>query len=175
MTHRPGSGHTLGVAIEIPDPVGSRIDRARERFGPLDASMPAHVTLLAPVDVDDDVLAAVRHHLRAVADDTAPFVLHLRGSDSFRPVSPVVFVSVVEGDRECGHLERRVRSGDLAVESRFPYHPHVTVAHGGGEEQLDRALAEFAGFDEQVPAAGMCLRENVGGRWVLLEEFAFRG
>ena len=39
----------------------------------------------------------VDEHLAAVAARHAPFVVHLRGTATFRPVSPVVFVQVVEG------------------------------------------------------------------------------
>ena len=120
MTARHGGGHTLGVAIEIPQPFGRQLDDIRARFSPDDGDMPAHVTILAPVDVDADVMDAVLAHLAAVAASTPPFRLVLRGSGTFRPVSPVVFVTVAERISACEQLERRVRSGDLAVETRFP-------------------------------------------------------
>ena len=175
MIRPHGGGHTLGVAIEIPAPHGPALDAVRARYSPDDGDMPAHVTILAPVDVDDDVLQAVIAHLEQVAARTAPFRLALRGTGTFRPVSPVVFVAVAEGISSCEQLERRVRSGDLAVETRFPYHPHVTIAHDVCDDDMDRALAELADFHADLTVAAMSLHENVDGTWRLVREFAFGG
>ena len=54
-------------------------------------------------------------------------------------------------------LERRVRSGDLAVETRFPYHPHVTIAHDVPEADMDRALAELADYRADLTVRSMSL------------------
>jgi 2'-5' RNA ligase len=175
VTAPHGVGHTLGVAIEIPAPHGPELDAVRARYSPDDGDMPAHVTILAPVDVDADVLEAVITHLARVAAETAPFRLCLRGTGTFRPVSPVVFVAVAEGISSCEQLERRVRSGDLAVETRFPYHPHVTIAHDVPDSAMDRALAELADYRADVAVTSMSLHENVDGRWRLLREFTFGG
>jgi 2'-5' RNA ligase len=170
-----GGGHTIGIAIEIPQPFGAQLDAIRERFAPEDGDMPAHVTVLAPIDVDADVFPAVLAHLEAVAERTTPFHLALRGADTFRPVSPVVFVTVAEGISACEQLERQVRTGDLAVETRFPYHPHVTVAHDVPDADLDRALAELADYSATMEIHTMGLHENVDGCWRLVRAFPFGG
>ena len=91
--------------------------------------MPPHVTLLPPTPLGEESLEQVEEHLRKVAESEQPFVVHLRGSGTFRPVSPVVFVPLARGISECERVEEQVRSGPLARETAFPYHPHVTVAH----------------------------------------------
>jgi 2'-5' RNA ligase len=58
-----------------------------------------------------------------------------------------VFVGVVEGIAGCEMLAAATRSGPLAVSTRFPYHPHVTVAQELPDAELDRAFAELAGFE----------------------------
>jgi 2'-5' RNA ligase len=166
-------GHTLGVAIEVPSPFGAQLDEVRDRFARGAGTMPSHVTILAPIDVDADVMPAVVSHLAAVAARTRSFRLVLRGSGTFRPVSPVVFVAVAEGISSCEQLEREVRSGDLAVETRFPYHPHVTVAHDVPDAELDRAFEELADFRAEMTISSMGLHEYVEGRWRLVREFAF--
>ncbi len=171
MIRPAGTGHTLGVAIEIPDPVGRALDAERARCVDDGEGMPAHVTLLPPFDVDDDVLDAVLDHIAEVAADAEPFRLVLRGTGTFRPVSPVVFVTVADGISACELLEMRVRSGPLAVERRFPYHPHVTVAHDVGEAELDECFERLADFHADVEVGTITVRENVDGRWVLLKEF----
>jgi 2'-5' RNA ligase len=62
-------------------------------------------------------------------------------------VSPVVFVGVVEGISSCEMLAAATRSGPLAVQVGFPYHPHVTVAHHLGDEELDRAFVELGDYE----------------------------
>ena len=62
-------------------------------------------------------------------------------------MSPVVFVTVAEGISRCEGLADAVRSGPLALDLKFPYHPHVTIAHHLAEDRLDRAYAELADFE----------------------------
>lgn len=138
----------LGIAVTVPPPYGPALVAARARFGdPAAGQIPPHVTLLVPTAMQVDVLDEVDAHLDAVAAARGPFVMQLRGTATFRPVSPVVFVQVVRGLADCEQLERRVRSGPLAQDLRFPYHPHVTVAHELDDEALDLAFDGLAGFE----------------------------
>ena len=50
-----------------------------------------------------------------------------------------------------------MRSGILAGEARFPYHPHVTVAHELPEAALDRAEHALAGYEARFPVTGFAL------------------
>jgi 2'-5' RNA ligase len=97
------------------------------------------------VAADHDCL--VDKHLTEVAAAARPFDIHLRGTATFRPVSPVVFIQLVEGIGGCERLERAVRSGPLKRSLQFYYHPHVTVAHHLPDEALDRAFCELADFE----------------------------
>jgi len=168
--HRP-AGHTIGVAIEIPEPYGTRLDEVRVRYAQDPEEMPAHVTILPPVDIDGELLAPVIAHLAEAAAAATPFRLVLRGTGTFRPVSPVVFVAVADGIASCEGLEEAVRCGPLAVETRFPYHPHVTIAHDVAEADLDEAFEKLEGFYADVEVEHMTLRELHEGRWVLVREF----
>jgi 2'-5' RNA ligase len=161
------------VAIVIPSPYREELDAARDRYEPAWGEMPAHVTVLPPIDVDVDAMPAVLRHLAAVAGSTSAFPVTLRGSGTFRPASPVVFVAVEEGAEAFERLEGRVRSGDMAVESRYPYHPHVTIAHDVGDEMLDRARDDLAPFEASIEVRSMGLYEHVEGRWDLVREFGF--
>ncbi|WP_028047425.1 2'-5' RNA ligase family protein [Cellulomonas sp. URHE0023] len=148
LPERTGDQLRIGVAITVPEPYGSVLQAARARFGdPWADFIPPHVTLLGPTVIDSEAIGAVDEHLAAVAATHVPFVVRLRGTATFRPVSPVVFVQLVEGVDGCAALERSVRSHVLDQEVRFDYHPHVTVAHEVPDEQLDSAAADLAGFD----------------------------
>ena len=167
----------LGVAISIPPPWREELAAWRCRVGdPEGARVPPHVTLLPPTQVMAARLDEIDAHLAATADACASFEMHLSGTGTFRPVSDVVFVVVASGIAHCEQLERRVRSGPLARETRFPYHPHVTVAHDIPADGLDAAYAGLAGFDARFPVSGFTAFEQVdGGVWVPRREFPLRG
>jgi 2'-5' RNA ligase len=139
---------TIGVAVAIPEPWGKELQDYRESVGDTSASLiPTHITLVPPTELAEGGLAAVEQHLAAVATQGRPFRVHLRGTGTFRPVSPVVFVSLAEGIAGCEQLAEALRRGPLDVDLDYPYHPHVTVAHDVDPSRLDRAFAELAGFE----------------------------
>ncbi|WP_033213385.1 2'-5' RNA ligase family protein [Kitasatospora phosalacinea] len=170
-----GEAVTIGVSIHVPEPYGSRVQDARAGYGdPLARSIPTHVTLLPPTETHTGALPAMERHLRAVAAAQRPFRMLLRGSGTFRPVSPVVFIRVEEGAQECRVLEAEVRSGPLARELAFPYHPHVTVAHGLSEAALDNAYERTKGFTASFEVAEFVLSTfGADGVWRPWRGYAF--
>lgn len=139
---------TIGVSIAVPDPWGTQLQGYRVGLGDPSARLiPTHVTLIPPSEVSGDEMDAVVAHLEEAAAQRPAFSIHLRGTGTFRPVSPVVFINVVAGISECEVLASSLRSGPLAAQPRFPYHPHVTVAQELDDAALDRAFTELAGFD----------------------------
>jgi 2'-5' RNA ligase len=167
---------TIGVAVAIPEPWASELQDYRASVGDTMAtSIPTHITLVPPTEVSDGGLPDVEAHLASAATRVAPYAVHLRGTGTFRPVSPVVFVSLVEGISQCEQLAEAVRSGPLDVELAFPYHPHVTVAHDVPEAQLDRAFEELSGFECAFAVADFRLyvhSEDAG--WTPTRDFALR-
>lgn len=139
---------TIGVAVAIPEPWATQLQDYRTSVGDEMAAMiPTHITLVPPTDVEDDDIDAIIEHLQSVAQRVGVFGVHLRGTGTFRPISPVVFVSLVEGISHCEQLADVVRRGPLERELPFPYHPHVTIAHHLEDHQLDRAFEELADFE----------------------------
>lgn len=168
---------TLGVSIAVPEPYGSFLQKRREGFGdPHAHGIPTHVTLLPPTEVDASSLPAIEEHLAGVAALGRPFRMRLSGTGTFRPLSPVVYVNVVEGASSCAWLQKRVRdeAGPVARELQFPYHPHVTIAHGIAEEAMDRAFEELADFEAAWTITGFALYEQgADGVWRLEREYPF--
>lgn len=168
---------TIGVSIAVPEPHGSRLQQLRAGFGDAAAhGIPTHVTLLPPTEVDEGDLTAVEAHLSEVAATGRPFPMRLSGTGTFRPLSPVVFVRIVEGAEACTWLQKQVRdaSGPVARELQFPYHPHVTVAHGIDEAAMDRAFEELADYEAHWPCTGFALYEQgADAVWRKLRQFPF--
>lgn len=169
----------IGVSIAVPEPHGSLLQERRAGFGDAAAhGIPTHVTLLPPTEVDEADLPAVDAHLTEVAAAGRPFPMRLSGTGTFRPLSPVVYVRVVAGAEACTRLQQRIReaSGPVARELLFPYHPHVTVAHGIEEAAMDRAFEELADYEAEWPCTGFALYEQgADDVWRKLREYTFGG
>jgi 2'-5' RNA ligase len=168
---------TLGVAVAVPAPFAEVLEGWRADFGdPQAAQIPAHVTLLPPTPVRRVDLPAIREHLHAAASRHVPFPMVLRGTGSFRPVSEVVFVQVAEGIAECEQIEREVRSGLLARDLAFYYHPHVTVAHDLPHDALDRASQTLADYEAAFRVASFSGYLHEGdGVWRVDEVYPLGG
>lgn len=169
---RPGSPQ-VGVILGFPGRVTEELRAWRESFGDhMAEAIPAHITLVTTTETDD--WDATERHVRDVASRTAPFRVSLRGTGSFRPVSPVVYVNVAEGFDECVRLHRRLQRGPLERTLPFPYHPHVTVAHDLPQEGLDLAQDALKSYSESFTVASMGLYEHdADGFWQLREELDF--
>jgi 2'-5' RNA ligase len=164
---RPDGMTTIGVAIGVPDPWATQIRTAREGLGdPQAHAIPTHVTLIAPADVPMQNLPAIDEHLAVVAGQMSPIRIQLRGTATFRPVSPVVFLNVVQGISGCERLEKAVRRGPLLRRRRFPYHPHVTLVHNMADEVLDQAFDLYADFSATFVADCFTLyQQDSQGVW----------
>jgi 2'-5' RNA ligase len=154
----------IGVAVDIPAPWGPQLTRCRVEAGdPLGATVPAHLTLLGPTEVDPADLSSIELHLSGVAARHSAFELLLRGTGTFRPITEVVFVAVAAGISECERLAAAIGgAGELERPRRFPYHPHVTVAQDVPAHALDRAFEELAGFEARFAVDGFTLFTHTG-------------
>ncbi|PRX91852.1 2'-5' RNA ligase family protein [Allonocardiopsis opalescens] len=165
------------MAIPVPEPYGSELQLWRALLGdPLGLRVPAHITLLPPTRVSRLALGELEAHLYRTGAAHPPFTVVLRGTASFRPVSAVVFVAVRQGAAECERLQRYVRSGPLERPLAFPYHPHVTVAHGLDDERLDAAGRRLADYEVKFTADSFGLYEHgADGFWRLRRRYALDG
>jgi 2'-5' RNA ligase len=165
----------IGVAVEVPQPFGGHLQRWRQRLGDPEAMrVPPHVTLLPPTGIPHERLPVVEEHLRRIAADEHAFTITLRGTGTFRPVSPVTFVQLAAGISDCERLESRVRSGPLHRDLKFNYHPHVTVAQDIDDTALERGFQELATFAATFEVWGFTLFEEGRDRvWRPQRDFLF--
>ena len=174
-----GQGTTrIGVAIDIPEPWGSELTRRRAAAGdPQAAYTPAHVTLLGPTEVATESLPAVEKHLEALAEGQRPFTIHLRGTGTFRPITEVVFVTLAMGISECELLAAAIAEAEAVHrDARFPYHPHVTIAHDVPPAALDAAFEDLADFSARFDVTSFTLFSHGGeGPWRPRRDFPLGG
>lgn len=168
---------TIGVSVAVPEPWGSELQQYRIDVGDDSARhIPTHITLLPPHEVDADQVEPILTHLEQVAGNVAGFRVHLRGTGTFLPVSPVVFIGVVEGISGCEQLAADVQRGPLAIDRVFPYHPHVTVAHDLPEDRLEKAFTELQHYDASFDVTQMWLYlHDPATGWAPTRAFDLRG
>jgi len=161
----------------VPDPIGSDVAAVRAAVGDeLGAAIPTHITLLPPTSIDARQHEAFDEHLRCIAEGRAPVRIALQGSDTFRPVSEVVFLAVGEGAQDCAELNAMVCAGPVSTPSRFAFHPHVTLAHDVNEHVLDRVAARYADVDAAFVVGEMCLYSlDTETGWRVAQRYPFTG
>jgi 2'-5' RNA ligase len=164
---------SVGVILGFPPDIAAELQRWRASFGdPLAGVVPAHITLVTTTPTHD--WQATLDHVREVARGQSPFMVTIAGTGSFRPVSPVVFITVEEGFEQCVELHEKLQRGPLARELPFAYHPHVTIAHDVAPEALDEAETVLKGYRASFPVVSMGLYEHdADGIWQLREELDF--
>jgi 2'-5' RNA ligase len=165
----------LGVALLVPLPVATEIDGLRRALG--DGALgriPAHLTLVPPVNVAaddiDDALAVLRRAARA----TRPLDLRIGPAATFHPVTPVVYLAV-GGDLDALHgLRDRVFAAPLSRPLTHPFVPHVTVADDMDPARIPAALAALADYVADVRLDAVHLLEEGRGRiWGPIAEAPF--
>jgi 2'-5' RNA ligase len=167
----------IGVIVSVPEPWAQLLVEWRTKVGDPQAGLvPPHVTLLPPTEVPVADRPAITAHLAQVAREHPPFLMHLSGTGTFRPVSEVVFVAVALGIADCELLAGDVRTGPLARPLTFPYHPHVTVAHDVPGDMLDMAYAGLAELHAEFPVDSFTeFEQQPGGAWTVARDYPLTG
>jgi len=135
----PGEEQTLSqfaLVSYIPDPLGRFLDDLRLELTP-DCKPRAHVTILPPRPLHDDVTDTIRQ----IADDLkigVPFRIELGEIEIFE-ASQVIYLGLACGASELRRLYGALNCGCLQYNENFPYHPHITIAQNtppGGAARL---------------------------------------
>lgn len=102
-------------------------------------------------------------------------MISLRGTGTFEPISPVVFLNVADGAHNCEQLHEQLLAGPLDHLLAFDFHPHLTIAHDLDAENMARAMAEMKDFSADFLVASIGLYNFMAGGWALREELALGG
>jgi 2'-5' RNA ligase len=156
----------LGVALLVPPPVDVAVDTLRAALGdPALGRIPAHLTLVPPVNVREDRLDDALAVVRAAASDTSgPLALTLGPVTTFLPDNPVAYLAV-SGDIEgLISLREAVFRPPLDRPLTWPFVPHVTVADDAPAERLEAAITALAGYTVAVVMDHVQVLEEGPGR-----------
>jgi 2'-5' RNA ligase len=165
----------LGVALLIPSGVAAEVDGLRRALGDGALSrIPAHLTLVPPVNVPEDALDDAMAVLRAAATATRPLHLRIGPAATFHPVTPVVYLEVGGRLDDLAALRERVFVAPLARALTHPFVPHVTVADDMDPARIPAAVAALADYLVDVRIESLHLLEEGRGRtWRPIAEVAF--
>ena len=156
----------LGVALLLPDRVTGEVDALRAALGdPALGRIPAHLTLVPPVNVREDRLDDAFGVLRAAAADAVgPLTLTLGPVATFLPANPVAYLAV-GGDLEGLHaLRDRVFREPLDRPLTWPFVPHVTVADDAPVDRIEAAVVALAPYRAEVVLDHVHVLEEGPGR-----------
>lgn len=142
----------LGVVLLVPPPVAHEVDGLRRALddGSWEKVAP-HITLVPPVNVREDELAAALAVVRAAAASTGVLTLSLGPGATFLPVNPVVFLEVGGLSLSTVHaLQAALHDGPLARPQTREFVPHVTVADGFPPERIPAAMSALSGYRHTI-------------------------
>jgi 2'-5' RNA ligase len=134
--------------------------------------IPPHITLVPPVNVRADQLAAAVARVRAAAASRpGPLQLLLGPPATFLPDNPVLYLEVggdLEGLRT---LRDAAFAAPLQRPLSWPWVPHVTLADRAEEDRIVAAVAALNRFALAMAIDRLVLLEETGGRvWVPLAD-----
>lgn len=172
----------LALALLIPAPVRREVDGLRRAVGdPTRESIAPHVTLVPPVNVREDELAAGMAMLRSVAAWTEPLRFTLGPVATFHPVTPVLYLTVGGDANALGRLhELRQAVFQRPFERRVDHDfvPHVTLHPNLDDEGIAGGLRLLRHYRAPIRVDRLHVleqREQGAGRprWVPLADARF--
>ncbi len=165
----------LGVALLVPPPLDREVDGLRRAVG--DGALgrvPAHLTLVPPVNVRTERLDEALAVLRRAAAATRPFTVALGPPTTFLPDNPVLYLPVGDGGEAVTALRNRVFVDPLARTLTWPFVPHVTIADDASPERIAAAEPSLAAYSAVVTFDRVHLLQEQPGRvWVPIADAAF--
>ncbi len=165
----------LGVALLVPPPLDVEIDALRRAVGDgTYGRVPAHLTLVPPVNVNVGRLDDALRVLREAAARTRPFRVSLGPPTTFLPDNPVLYLPVTAGDEAVQAVRDRVFVDPLARPLTWPFVAHVTVADECSPERIVAAQEALAGYTTDMEIGRVhLLQEGAGRVWGPIADFPF--
>lgn len=166
----------LGVALLVPPPLDREIDALRSATGDHALGrIPAHVTLVPPVNVHRRDLEGALALVRDAAAGCPPLTLDLGPPDTFLPDNPVLHLPVGGDVDELMALRDGVWHPPLERKLSWPYVPHVTLCDQGEPDRVEAAARGLARYRRSVTVESVHLLAAEGGVWRPVADAALSG
>jgi 2'-5' RNA ligase len=154
------------VALVLDPPEADEVDGLRRALGdPVLGRIPAHLTLVPPVNVAAEDFDAAIERLRVAAGrQPGPLRLALGPPASFMPANPVLYLPVGGDLESLRQLRDDVFGPPLERKLSWPWVPHVTLADGIDEARLAIAQTALDRYSAVPVFDRVVLLEEQGGR-----------
>jgi len=155
--------------------VANEIDGLRRALGAAALQRIApHCTLIPPVNVAEESLAAVLDHSRAAAAAYGPIPVTLGPPATFWPRTPVIYLAVAGDVSSVAGLRSRLAAGPLApptARKEREFVPHVTLDQQIEASRLPNALAALADYRTDYCFERLSiLEQDASHRWQPLSD-----
>lgn len=139
------SRRLFAVALLPPEPVAARVEALRTALGdPRRFDLPAHLTLVPPIDLDGDRSMLLPAVLRSVARSVESFTLHLGPATTFAPRTMTLHLEVTGDLERLGALRDALRVAPLDRPDEHEFVPHVTLLQRARPEQVQAGTTLLA-------------------------------
>lgn len=118
-----------GIAIFPSKKLQDVANSLRKRYDPKYASIPPHVTLKDPFELEENEVPKTVEEIRTIAKESSPFPLDVFKIGTFHPASNVIYLKVQESE-ELAKLHNKLNEGTLERDRPYKYVPHITIAQG---------------------------------------------
>jgi 2'-5' RNA ligase/GNAT superfamily N-acetyltransferase len=156
----------VGVVLLVPPPLDRELNALRRAMGDgTYGRVPVHLTLVPPVNLNQDRMTDALRVLREAAVATQPITVHLGPPATFLPANPVLYLPLVgPGRAAVFDLRQRVFRDPLARPLSWPFVPHVTLADEVQPERIAAAEAALCDYAAEVSFDRVHLLQEMPGR-----------
>ena len=124
----------------VTSPLGQFVEAIRRDVHPALPHSAAHVTILPPRSLQGTEAEALAT-LRSLCARALPFDVVLGDVDTFLPVTPTVYVRVLEGASSMHSLHGALDAGALEFKEEWLFTPHLTIVKMETPAKAEAALA----------------------------------
>lgn len=101
----------------------------RMRYDRKYETIPPHITLRYPCEIDGTSVKDIMYYLEKVAQSNSPFHITLGNVGSFHPTNNIIYFKVSPNEQLIS-LNNQLYSDVLEETSEFPFIPHMTIGSG---------------------------------------------
>jgi 2'-5' RNA ligase len=138
--------------------------------------MPAHLTLVPPVNVPQERYEDAFALLAGAASATQPFTVQLGAPATFLPDSPTLYLPVADEDRPAlATLRTLLFREPLKRPLTWPFVPHITIGDDIPPGRIEAALIALRCYSAQVAFDRVHLLREFNHVWRPVADAQLRG
>lgn len=115
------------------------MEQLRRELHPNLPHLAAHLTILPPRPLRGTESSALQI-LERICGNEEPFEVALGDVETFAPVTPTIYIRVLDAAAHMIELHSRLNTEALAFQEEWPYIPHLTIAKMSGQQLADAAF-----------------------------------